>query len=168
MFYDRVCPPKGKVNRLPTLARGSPLPQPNMSLDRALVKRILLPVQNGNGGLARVAKCKRTQPYQVRPKLIILRGGVSGSGCYKAPNTQRQARHFTRDGVLMQHTFGDAARQFWLGQLQRSRRGNLVASSKCFFYFAQEGADPRTARLVDVCTCLGLAGAFLGLGAIGH
>ena len=63
----------------------------------------------------------------------------------------------------MHNAFGHAPHQFWLGTFERVFGRGSVATSNRFFYFAQEGADARTARFVDIETAGILAGAFLSL-----
>jgi len=71
--------------------------------------------------------------------------GLSGERFH----TRRQTRHFPRSGVFVQHAFGDATHDFWLGFFQRSGCCGLIARGDGLFDAAQVCADARAAGFVN-------------------
>src|SRR5262249_45584021 len=59
---------------------------------------------------------------------------------------RRQARNLARSGVLVDHAPGDAAHDFRLRSLQRSRSSRFIAGGDGFLDLAHIGADARAAR----------------------
>jgi len=100
---------------------------------------MLMPISSSSNG-----KRPRTRSRPSEPDVF---SGIALSGHRLDPFGK--PRELSRNGILVQHAFGDAAMHFGLRGLERRAGGILVARGNRDLDALNESANPRDPRVID-------------------